>query len=138
MFPFIGMNDRAKEGRYGWSDGTIPLYRAWKRGEPNNYLNEDCAQINWGFGTSWNDVQCSKKNHYICKFDASRCEGQFLYFGRSKYFIPGSKKTWEDAEDDCVSNGGHLASIHSKEENDFLYNELVQRWGKSYSLRTPS
>ena len=123
MFPFIGMNDRAKEGRFGWSDGTIPSYAAWQRGEPNNYHNEDCSQMNWGFGTTWNDVKCSSKNYYICKSDMHKCgENEFLYFGKNRYFISNNRKTWCDAEKDCVSNGGHLTSIHSKEENDFLYN----------------
>ena len=30
------------------------------------------------------------------------------------------KKTWNDAESDCVKMGPHLASIHSAEENDFV------------------
>lgn len=30
------------------------------------------------------------------------------------------KKTWNDAESDCVKSGAHLASIHSVEENDFI------------------
>ncbi|KAK0405204.1 hypothetical protein QR680_017853 [Steinernema hermaphroditum] len=28
--------------------------------------------------------------------------------------------SWEDAEKACVVEGGHLASVHSKEENDFI------------------
>ncbi|XP_066920828.1 adhesion G-protein coupled receptor G7-like [Clytia hemisphaerica] len=32
-----------------------------------------------------------------------------------------------DAENDCVSRGGHLASIHSKEENDFITDEISKR-----------
>ena len=67
MFPFIGLGDKNKEGKHVWIDGTPVNYKAWSRGEPNNYLNEDCAQINWGRGSSWNDVKCTDKNYYICK-----------------------------------------------------------------------
>ena len=28
---------------------------------------------------------------------------------------------WADAEADCVARGGHLASIHSEDENDILF-----------------
>ena len=29
--------------------------------------------------------------------------------------------TWVDAERDCTNKGGHLASVHSKAENDFIH-----------------
>ncbi|CAG0898192.1 unnamed protein product [Cyprideis torosa] len=32
--------------------------------------------------------------------------------------------TWTAAEDHCVSFGGHLASIHSQEEMDFLFSKM--------------
>jgi hypothetical protein len=28
---------------------------------------------------------------------------------------------WADAEADCVARGGHLASIHSEDENDIMF-----------------
>ena len=36
------------------------------------------------------------------------------------YKVFRSKLSWQDAENYCVREGGHLASIHSKEENDFV------------------
>lgn len=34
---------------------------------------------------------------------------------------------WADAEADCVKLGGHLASIHSSEEDRFLAEEIAKR-----------
>ena len=31
-----------------------------------------------------------------------------------------AKKTWKDAESDCVKSGARLASIHSAQENEFV------------------
>ena len=30
-------------------------------------------------------------------------------------------KIWEDASSECKKKGGNLASIHNKEENDFIH-----------------
>ena len=126
---YIGLSDRKKEGTYVWSDGTSFNFAKWTKGEPNNRGgNEDCIHTNWGHGSSWNDVPCSYKYNYICKFSKPKDKDQFVNYGDDRYSISNTKKTWQEAEKDCVSNGGHLASIHSKEENEFIYNELVKRW----------
>ena len=36
------------------------------------------------------------------------------------YEIIDVKRNWTDAEADCVSRGGHLASVTSQDEIDFL------------------
>ena len=35
------------------------------------------------------------------------------------------KMNWQDAEEFCFKSGSHLASIHSKEENDFIVHDLA-------------
>ncbi len=46
-----------------WADGSSSTYRNWEPGEPNNFLGEDYAALNWHFaaglsGTpgTWNDT----------------------------------------------------------------------------------
>lgn len=51
---WIGMNDIAVEGSWGWTSGEPVTYTNWGGGEPNNYGNEDWAVMNWG-GAGWND-----------------------------------------------------------------------------------
>jgi hypothetical protein len=46
-----------------------------------------------------------------------------------------TRATWEEAEDLCVVDGGHLASIHSEEENSVVYG-LMDSWGFIASLGT--
>nr|CDJ81789.1 C-type lectin domain containing protein [Haemonchus contortus] len=41
-------------------------------------------------------------------------------FGYS-YKVFNHRATFEEAEAVCVAEGGHLASIHSQEENEFIY-----------------
>ncbi|XP_075711553.1 hepatic lectin-like [Rhinoderma darwinii] len=66
---WIGLHDMDDEGTWIWVDGTDyqTSYQHWKKGEPNNYEeNEDCAHL-WSFG-EWNDVPCNYENAYgICE-----------------------------------------------------------------------
>uniref|UniRef100_A0A672HXA8 C-type lectin domain-containing protein n=1 Tax=Salarias fasciatus TaxID=181472 RepID=A0A672HXA8_SALFA len=65
---WIGLTDRAQEGRWQWVDGT-PLQRSyWIRGEPNNKRNEDCAEIRLSdVANTWNDGPCDNQIHWICE-----------------------------------------------------------------------
>lgn len=44
---------------------------------------------------------------------------------RYQYVSQGIASTWEEAKSYCETLGGHLATISSKEENDFLYSYLT-------------
>merc|ERR1712227_853186 len=56
-----------------------------------------------------------------CEIRSSRCESdEWESFKTNCYFHSSEFKGWEDAESDCRQRGGHLTSIHSDEEHDFL------------------
>ena len=48
------------------------------------------------------------------------CPADWAVLGSNCYKAFDSKGNWQDAENHCQGQGGHLASIHSKEENDFV------------------
>ena len=50
----------------------------------------------------------------------SVCDPGWATFGSSCYKPFQEKSTFEDAENKCVSEGGHVSSIHSNEENAFV------------------
>jgi hypothetical protein len=50
------------------------------------------------------------------------CPSGWQLFEGHCYLVVRSYKTWTDAEKDCVNKGGHLASIHSADENRFIGN----------------
>lgn len=57
---WIGLNDRAVEGTFEWSNGEEVVYTNWKGGEPNDYQShEDCTEIVSSAGDwLWNDFDC--------------------------------------------------------------------------------
>merc|ERR1712218_16770 len=49
-------------------------------------------------------------------------------FGKCYYlFSVGTETGWQDAEDFCKSNEGHLVSLHSNEENQFLADTFISK-----------
>jgi hypothetical protein len=78
----------------------------------------------------WKDTTCcsativdQKKVAPICQHDRVCPSGWTLFNSYCYLLVPASANaTWANAEQDCYSKGGHLASVHSTEENTFLIN----------------
>ena len=49
-------------------------------------------------------------------------------FNGVEYYISSQTKNWQDAENDCVARGGHLTSLHSQAESDFLDQQINARF----------
>jgi len=75
----------------------------------------------------WEDTSCltttveQKKVAPLCQHDRV-CPGGWEPFGGHCYQFHANISTWNDAENECKSKGGHLASIHSEAERVFIYN----------------
>ncbi|KAM3876128.1 neurocan core protein [Diretmus argenteus] len=55
-----------------------------------------------------------------CEKDTEGCEHTWRKFHGHCYRYFSRRHTWEDAEKDCREHSGHLASIHSLAEQDFI------------------
>lgn len=65
---WLGLNDKATEGTFAWSDGEAVSYTHWNTGEPNNGGgNEDCVEELWTPAERWADRDCSLKFWFICE-----------------------------------------------------------------------
>ncbi|XP_066285699.1 pulmonary surfactant-associated protein D-like [Branchiostoma lanceolatum] len=75
---WIGLEDRRREGRFEWVDGTrLGWYNYWAPNEPNNFSNyEHC--VHYGaysdpeFASKWNDEACTRSMGFICQVVAGR------------------------------------------------------------------
>ncbi|XP_076009395.1 neurocan core protein [Genypterus blacodes] len=55
-----------------------------------------------------------------CEKDTEGCEHTWRKFHGHCYRYFSRRHTWEDAEKDCREHSGHLASVHSVAEQDFI------------------
>ena len=63
---WIGLNDKAVENSFVWSDGTVSSYRYWSDNKPDG--DSDCTKmISSG---KWDDYYCSVfffRHRYVCE-----------------------------------------------------------------------
>ncbi|KJU87798.1 secreted protein containing C-type lectin domain protein [Candidatus Magnetobacterium bavaricum] len=125
---WIGLNDKANEGKYVWSGGKNYTYTNWDEGEPNGSSSENCVVM---FNTtnepvtpgSWNDGPCEHKNKAIIKkrnttgWVRNPSNGS-LY----KELIDGC--IWDDCERAAKAEGAQLVSIRDAQENRWLFEEF--------------
>ncbi|KAL6490387.1 hypothetical protein MHYP_G00007320 [Metynnis hypsauchen] len=132
---FIGMTVGLDKS-FSWVDGSPVVYTAWNQNEPNFANNdENCVTIYKSMGF-WNDINCGVPLPSICKrsinFATSTvaptaapkggCAPEWTSFqGKCYKFVEkGSEKSWHDARQYCISQGGNLVSIQNEAEQAFL------------------
>ncbi|VDM77470.1 unnamed protein product [Strongylus vulgaris] len=147
---FIGAN--RLQGNWSNSDGSPLFYTNWAQGQPSTTAT--CAVASAPDGM-WTSTSCSTAYPFICAIaenahpsvtcptcptptcptpprQPGHCESGWAYFDKTdscyRRFVWAN---FENAEEVCVSNGGHLASIHSAEENTFV-NDISES-GMDYS-----
>lgn len=115
----------ASSGVWSWTDGKPFAYTDWKNDEPNLDPGMDCVQTEMVDGF-WQAVNCFNKMPFICTTAALKadtcpatCDQGWALFNLSCYKL-GFNADFDDSEAFCVTNGGHLASIHSTQENIFV------------------
>lgn len=133
---WIGFNDIEEEGLWVWKDGTDADFSKfpggnppWNPGEPNGQAWEktDGAYVypatnKWVQAGTWDDDDIAKKKSFVCRFaDAPWAPPPppspppLTHIG--PFDFVAQKRSWEAAEQNCITRGGHLASIHSMAEN---------------------
>lgn len=144
---WIGLNDRAIEGRYVWvEDDSVTTYTAWYPTEPSG-SGEGCIEQYTSEG-EWNDKPCSTPRPYICQIsleDKMLCNSPYTLLGDNKCVLPtmscpagwtgvstyagrlchkverpAEGKSWHEAQASCRTYGGYLATISSQEVQDSI------------------
>ncbi|XP_068508263.1 secretory phospholipase A2 receptor isoform X2 [Syngnathus scovelli] len=135
---------RFEDGNLTWSDGETLTHTNWASDQPGSTDVASCAYVKQGThdqSGKWMSGSCASSLAYVCErplkcpagrtcarkgyaFKAvktSDCSGGDLLYNDYCYHYEGEAKSWEEAEKFCRSRRGHLASIHSKEEAQFVY-----------------
>uniref|UniRef100_A0A914VIY4 C-type lectin domain-containing protein n=1 Tax=Plectus sambesii TaxID=2011161 RepID=A0A914VIY4_9BILA len=60
--------------------------------------------------------------------EAASCPSAWVTWQDSCYLFSKDVGTWQDTEQECISQGSHLASIHSAFENNFIFEKAHQQF----------
>ena len=115
---WIGLNDTRTEATFVWDDGTSASFRLWGPGQPDNFGNEDCGEIN-SLGTNWNDAPCTKNNPFICETNAVPGCYSSSYGGKVYHFCMATLN-WSDAGAYCRKYGKKLVTVNDASEDSWL------------------
>jgi len=108
-----------------WEDGSQVNFTDWAADEPSE--NGNCAVINYDTSTSqWGTEECSADHPAVCQTASGCPEGWKEHEGKCYWWSTNSNEIpWEDAAAECQTKDpwypGQFVSIHSQEQNDFLY-----------------
>ena len=153
---WIGMY-RVDDDSFAWVTGEPVSYTNWGAGEPNNYWTWEFDGENAvAMRPDWNDYHENNTEQikgFVCEWDLTDAktekvigesegpnsfddvnflkdavipEDAEIYNGHAykSFDIPLS---WNEAETYCEGLGGHLATIGSMDENDFLFNLVSEK-----------
>ena len=114
---WIGLTDKDAEAytdgnKFKWISGGPLAYTNWNPGEPNNWGDEDYAELTTTGG--WNDLPVTATRRGIIEL-------KVYEFNGSKYLLSNAG-TWEQAQAQAQSLGGNLVTINNQEEQNWIQN----------------
>ena len=123
-YPWIGLSDADTEGEYKWVTGEPFTYSNWYSGQPDNYNNEDYVGF-WPFD-EWMDTTNDDNSitGYVIEYDHSppvlNPENGHHYQFIASPNVHGSDAAHGANSLEFNGIGGHLVTITSQSENDFV------------------
>lgn len=139
---FFGL--QLKDGEWLWADDTPYVFENWADGEPDGDGEEPHGMLlNSRNDGKWSDGRFGESSMvYICEWDkGEHISGFDMEYAKkfvpentvehngSRYRVFNSALERNEAANFCRDMGGHLVSITSEEENEFV-KELIASEGK--------
>lgn len=101
-----------------------------------SYLQKDLSENGNDFSEeekAWKEELIEKVKEFLKGDFAGKDDNQgasdkvtYNWEGHTYRFVPVDGRSWEQINAYCTENGGHLATIMSPEENDYLYDQMIQ------------
>uniref|UniRef100_A0A452SAM2 C-type lectin domain family 4 member A n=1 Tax=Ursus americanus TaxID=9643 RepID=A0A452SAM2_URSAM len=70
------------------------------------------------------ELECMKENLTMEEEDWSCCPKAWKSFSSNCYFISTTRRNWTESERNCLEMKAHLLVIHTKDEQDFIFQNL--------------
>lgn len=122
-----------EEGDYGFAAETKQIEAEDLSEFSASYLKEDLSKEDNDLSEeekALRDALLEKVKKY---FEGGVSAGEVYRSEDHMYsFVLLNGRTWEEINEYCEEHGGHLATIHSEEENNLLYDKMVE-WDFDYA-----
>jgi len=134
---WIGFTDQEVEGNWEWVTGEDVGYTNWDDGEPNNDGENGQGQ-NWAHMIEtgqWDDLE-DEEMLFVLEVGSNHNENfDFVgEFNGHEYYISNAGGDYHNGLDMCADAGGHLVTITSQGEQDFVLAMLMQYGGGANHL----
>ena len=126
-------------GSWKWLSGESMNYNVWGKNQPDNNEGVEHYLGTWGKwygyinGYFWNDYVNSPYDVGGFVMEKEIVPTATAEFNGNKYEYYSDTMSWWQAYRFCEKKGGHLVTINSKEENDFVVGMTT---GKNYGVWT--
>uniref|UniRef100_A0A914P7S4 C-type lectin domain-containing protein n=1 Tax=Panagrolaimus davidi TaxID=227884 RepID=A0A914P7S4_9BILA len=143
---WIGLSNLESGGTLAWTDGTSTDFYDWDSNQPI-YTSDNCGSVNVNNGR-WRIDECYIQKPFVCATTnfipttpapPQNCSGSLTYYAptHSCYGVFFSRyidrQDWSSAESYCQSINGHLASVHSHAEYQFI----ITLWNFAHAYNEP-
>ncbi|MBR5825640.1 MAG: hypothetical protein IKY78_00995 [Clostridia bacterium] len=130
---WLGATDVEKQGEWRWITGEEFSYCNWLRGEPSSYTQYGIQEDYLGTyknSNSWNDFPLGEPTMegFICEWEPARpsyVPDDAVEFNGHYYKAYDISMSWTDAKAYCESLGGHLVTITTQDEKNFIEDKFL-------------
>ncbi len=122
---WIGGDDLQTQGSFTWVTGEPFAYTNWQAGEPDNEAGTE-RHIRMFEDGGWDDYGHDQLA-FVCEWEPGTFEivpaaGKIMTYGDNSYGFFALLYTWEMAALTCQRMGGHLVTLTSEAEHQFVWN----------------
>lgn len=136
---WLGLRD-SNDQTFVWENGEDVSFSLWRRSEPQGYVpyKQGCTAMAYEDGM-WFDQDCNTvMPGFICKTPmqyigttnaSPGCNGTYISYESMCYKFAEDKISWNEAQTNCESENGHLATVNSRYIQAFLSSQLYEKSG---------
>ncbi|XP_052701321.1 macrophage mannose receptor 1-like [Crassostrea angulata] len=136
---WLGLRD-SKDQTFVWENGEDVSFSFWRRSEPQGYVpyKQGCTAMAYQDGM-WFDQDCNTvMPGFICKSPmqyigtttvSPGCNETYISYESMCYKFAEENLSWNEAQANCESENGHLATVNSRYIQAFLSSQLFEKAG---------
>lgn len=129
---------------WSWVNGESFTYTNWATGQPSggeNYCEMLSRPTQSSGAGQWNDSNATsseisyfgiKNIGYVCEFEADAFSSKDYYYNGNLYRVFDSRISWENAKALGTYSSGHLVTIGSSAENEYVQSIAKKSTASSY------